>query len=138
MALEAPVRENPEGAVGGRGSMGRGGKRLVCGLISRGRTKLAVSLTPSEGDKEGSLSRSILDGPEVEGRFSKVVGESLNQRHLSEASSISQHQGCLGMPAILSQCLGAPVGSVASANTAADFRQLWLPSQGHSVVGNPS
>lgn len=76
-----------------------------------------ASLAPSEGGKEESLHRSVLDGHAIVGRFSKVVEESLSPCHLSEASGISQEWGCLGTPAALS-----PGGRVARTNTAVDFR----------------
>lgn len=123
----------PGGPVQGwESSRSRREDRVVCGVLSRGKTRVDASVTPSEGDKEGHLSRSILDCHASKGRFSKVVGESLNQCHLSEASGVSQEQGCPGMPAALSQWLGTALGKCGQYKHSDGF----LSSSGSTTVND--
>ena len=71
----APGRENQEEAVGGWGSC-RGGRenRVVCGVISRSRTRLDASLTPSEETRKEGGVESILDFMQSKEGSARLLG----------------------------------------------------------------
>lgn len=97
------------------GSWGRLGQRSGC----------CASLTPRR-EREGGLGRIFPDYFPRE--FGKAVGESLNKSRLSGEFCVSQEQGRLSFPAMLSHCLGAtPMVSVASVYHWISEHSCWGP-----------